>query len=157
VSALAYYPCVQTGFANHRKQGGKRKPRPQGQVAGAFGVSWGRYCLSASGHRRPQSGWVCAGGMAAWQRSNFSTGYVQWGSIQTTVSLWTGGNLDRAGVSPNKSGAGGLVIAMGRKVQRELERKGFPHLRIVHPAARGTIRKKERYAAHLRAVLGKGR
>jgi hypothetical protein len=70
------------------------------------------------------------------------------------VNWWERGSRRRVTEQVRR---GGLVIAMGRKVQRELERKGFPHLRIVHPAARGAIRNKERYAEHVRAVLGKGR
>jgi hypothetical protein len=52
---------------------------------------------------------------------------------------------------------GGLVVAMGRQVQRALEKKGVTYLGIVHPAARGSIRKKERYSEHIRDVLGEGK
>jgi len=51
--------------------------------------------------------------------------------------------------------AGWLIIGMGAKVQRELRRCGIPHYALVHPAARGAIRKKHRYAAHVRGVLGR--
>ncbi len=50
--------------------------------------------------------------------------------------------------------AGSTVIGMGRKVQAALEKAGIGHLALVHPAARGAIRKKERYKAHVREVLG---
>jgi hypothetical protein len=46
------------------------------------------------------------------------------------------------------------VIAMGRKVHKALEQAGISHYTIVHPAARGKIRNKKRYARHVRDVLG---
>ena len=48
---------------------------------------------------------------------------------------------------------GGLVVGMGRKVQRELEKKGVAYLGIIHPAARGAIRKKGVYRDHIRSAL----
>ncbi len=45
------------------------------------------------------------------------------------------------------------VVAMGRRVQEVLDFHGIKHLEIVHPAARGKIRRKDRYAAHLRETL----
>jgi hypothetical protein len=47
----------------------------------------------------------------------------------------------------------GIVIGMGQVVQRALTEAGVTHFPMVHPAARGRIRKKERYAAHVRGVL----
>lgn len=48
---------------------------------------------------------------------------------------------------------GFIVVAMGRKVAAYLEGQGLPHLQIVHPAARGLIRKKERYCRHVHSIL----
>jgi hypothetical protein len=48
---------------------------------------------------------------------------------------------------------GFVVVGMGDLVCRELKRAGIPHLKLVHPAARGAIRKTERYRAHVREVL----
>lgn len=45
------------------------------------------------------------------------------------------------------------VVAMGLKVSKVLQGLAVPHRTIVHPAARGAIRKKERYAKHLRDTL----
>jgi hypothetical protein len=45
------------------------------------------------------------------------------------------------------------IVAMGKKVQRELTRRRIPHIPIVHPAARGKIRLKSNYAAHVAAAL----
>jgi hypothetical protein len=47
----------------------------------------------------------------------------------------------------------GPIVAMGRKVQREMTCRGLSHFAMTHPAARGLIRKKERYIAHVRRTL----
>lgn len=49
---------------------------------------------------------------------------------------------------------GVTVVAMGEKVSAVLHRENIPHIRIVHPAARGKIRKRERYHAHIKETLG---
>ena len=49
--------------------------------------------------------------------------------------------------------AGHRIVALGRLVQRALTRAGIPHLQLTHPAARGAIRRKSTYQAHVRAVL----
>jgi len=48
----------------------------------------------------------------------------------------------------------GPVIAMGRKVERELKRNNISHHYIHHPAARGKIRIIENYKAHVREQIG---
>jgi uracil-DNA glycosylase len=48
---------------------------------------------------------------------------------------------------------GAVVVALGRLVERELQRRAIPHRPMVHPAARGKIRKRERYVEHVRTVL----
>lgn len=48
---------------------------------------------------------------------------------------------------------GTTIVAMGRKVQRELSRRGIVHTFMVHPAARGAIRLKQNYAAEVGRVL----
>lgn len=55
---------------------------------------------------------------------------------------------DRAGVT---------IVAMGRPVQAVLTRAGVAHLRLIHPAARGSIRARSAYQAHVAAVLGSPR
>ena len=81
---------------------------------------------------------------------------------QRYVNLWS-----RPGVGPIKDyvdvsalvyiaesiAMGYTVIGMGQLVSKELARRAITHLLIVHPAARGAIRKKERYAAHVGSVL----
>lgn len=54
-------------------------------------------------------------------------------------------------VAASRSGA--TVVALGRLVQRELARAGVPHRSLIHPAARGAIRRRAVYHAHVRAVL----
>jgi hypothetical protein len=45
------------------------------------------------------------------------------------------------------------VVAMGGKVQRALADLGILFRAMVHPAARGRIRRKDRYTRHVRTVL----
>ena len=49
--------------------------------------------------------------------------------------------------------AGLTIVALGRHVAQALDTAGIPHLRLVHPAARGPLRKTARYCAHVRATL----
>lgn len=49
---------------------------------------------------------------------------------------------------------GFIVIAMGKKVQQRLREEKIEYVPIVHPAARGKIRKRNRYVAHVRQKLG---
>lgn len=49
---------------------------------------------------------------------------------------------------------GHTVVGLGRRVQRVLDQAGIEHLPLYHPAARGAIRKTERYQAHVADVLG---
>jgi hypothetical protein len=50
--------------------------------------------------------------------------------------------------------AGQPVVALGAKVARQLGRASIPHRQLVHPAARGAIRGRGRYRAHVLQVLG---
>lgn len=45
------------------------------------------------------------------------------------------------------------IVGMGAIVCQQLVQAGIPHLQMIHPAARGAIRKKERYTAHVASVL----
>lgn len=49
---------------------------------------------------------------------------------------------------------GMIVVGMGRIVQAALDRAGVIHRGLVHPAARGAIRARSTYRAHLARVLG---
>jgi hypothetical protein len=48
---------------------------------------------------------------------------------------------------------GHTIVALGQKVSRALSKCRIAHLRLVHPAARGSIRKKSRYQEHVAAQL----
>lgn len=48
----------------------------------------------------------------------------------------------------------GPIIAMGRKVERELKKNQIDHYYIHHPAARGKIRIIENYKKHVRDQIG---
>ena len=50
-------------------------------------------------------------------------------------------------------GQGWLVIGMGKKAQQALTLFGIPHRPMIHPAARGKIRRRELYHAHVAGVL----
>jgi len=46
-----------------------------------------------------------------------------------------------------------VVIALGDKVSKGLDNHAIKHYKMVHPAARGKIRKKENYIKHTREIL----
>lgn len=48
------------------------------------------------------------------------------------------------------------LVALGRRVEAALARDGLPHRALIHPAARGAIRRRDRYQAHVAAVLAAG-
>ena len=49
----------------------------------------------------------------------------------------------------------GPRFAMGRVVQEAMTKAGIQHIPIVHPAARGRIRKKELYNKHIKEAVEK--
>ena len=46
-----------------------------------------------------------------------------------------------------------IVVAMGKKVGNFFDKNSIHHIKLIHPAARGNIRKKENYIAHVRERL----
>jgi hypothetical protein len=48
---------------------------------------------------------------------------------------------------------GGTIVGLGRKVQHVLTQAGIPFRAMVHPAARGRIRQRALYQAHVAEVL----
>jgi hypothetical protein len=48
---------------------------------------------------------------------------------------------------------GEAIVAMGRKVHIQLEKLDIPHKEMVHPAARGKIRKTSLYREHVKETL----
>lgn len=53
------------------------------------------------------------------------------------------------------AGTGARIVALGRRVQAALTRAGVAHVGLVHPAARGAIRARAAYQAHVAAALGR--
>jgi hypothetical protein len=50
--------------------------------------------------------------------------------------------------------AGGVtIVGMGAVVGAWLDRQGIAHRKLIHPAARGAIRRRDRYQEHVAAVL----
>lgn len=47
-----------------------------------------------------------------------------------------------------------IYVALGQRVSRELTRLKIKHVALVHPAARGRIRKRHRYHRHVKTTLG---
>jgi hypothetical protein len=52
-----------------------------------------------------------------------------------------------------KQTSGSVLVALGKRVSGQLEFFGVDHVALVHPAARGKIRKRERYHAHVKKTL----
>ena len=48
----------------------------------------------------------------------------------------------------------GVIIAMGRKVERELKKNHIDHEFIYHPATRGAVRAIEKYKQHVKEQIG---
>jgi hypothetical protein len=48
----------------------------------------------------------------------------------------------------------GIVIGMGRKVERELKKHQIEHEFIYHPATRGAVRNIEKYKNHVKERIG---
>lgn len=78
---------------------------------------------------------------------------------QTFCNLWTDDVVPKitrwrvSQIRKHSSDAGTVVVAMGKKVSAELARRAIPHTAIVHPAARGRIRKRHRYIKHVTSTL----
>jgi len=48
----------------------------------------------------------------------------------------------------------GIIIAMGRKVEKELKKYQIKHEFIFHPATRGEVRNIEKYKQHVKDRIG---
>lgn len=48
----------------------------------------------------------------------------------------------------------GIVVAMGRKVEKELKKHQIEHEFIYHPATRGEVRNIEKYKNHVKERIG---
>lgn len=61
--------------------------------------------------------------------------------------------VDGASVRKLLAATGCVIVAMGKRVAGELAKRGIVHTPIVHPAARGKIRRRDRYIAHVCEAL----
>lgn len=48
----------------------------------------------------------------------------------------------------------GVIVAMGRKVEKELKKHQIQHEFIYHPATRGAVRNIEKYKQHVKERIG---
>ena len=72
------------------------------------------------------------------------------------LNLWTDDGRERREVViylRHKACQGHAIVAMGRTVQTRLRTLGVPCVPMIHPAARGPIRARARYQAHVAEVL----
>lgn len=76
--------------------------------------------------------------------------------VHTYVNLWTDPPLAATVTAHRKAtlrATDKLIVALGKKVSDELLRLKIDHVALIHPAARGKIRGRGRYAKHVRKVL----
>lgn len=69
-------------------------------------------------------------------------------------NLWTDASppiipISRVRMLRARRDEGVVIIALGKKVSIELTKREIDHVALVHPAARGKIRKRARYVAHV--------
>lgn len=62
-------------------------------------------------------------------------------------------NVFEDGIDPIKS-FDGIIVAMGRKVEKELKKHQIRHEFIYHPATRGSVRNIEKYKEHVKERIG---
>lgn len=76
------------------------------------------------------------------------------------VNLWTDNVIplitwSKVQLIMRHAGDGRIIVALGKKVSEQLAKRGIVHVALVHPAARGKIRKRETYHAHVKSKLEK--
>ena len=67
-------------------------------------------------------------------------------------NLFIEGQIDKQALNRVRCGRY-PIVAMGRRVENALNRYGVIHTPMVHPAARGEIRKTENYQDHVREII----
>jgi hypothetical protein len=78
------------------------------------------------------------------KRCEFTNAYHDDGREDTGLIWWV--NVAHA--------RGDRVVALGQRASRRLQLLGVEHVVLIHPAARGAIRLRERYHRHVKDVLG---
>jgi hypothetical protein len=80
----------------------------------------------------------------------------------TFLNLWSVPGLKRPGRPPRRevlrslrraNREGQRIVALGSIVAKELARLAIPHVPLRHPAARGKMRRRDPYEAHVRERL----
>ena len=67
-------------------------------------------------------------------------------------NLFIEGQIDKQALNRVRCGRY-PIVAMGRRVENALNRYGVIHTPMVHPAARGEIRKTENFQDHVREII----
>jgi hypothetical protein len=80
---------------------------------------------------------------------HYGQGYVCW-NLFDDQGRWSQTHLD--GIR-DCAASGWQIVALGRVVARALRAAHIPHVALVHPAARGRIRQRARYQAHVASIL----
>jgi hypothetical protein len=113
---------------------------------------------SGSGARPPRSGSACAGLAGGAPRAPSTPRGAPSGSTRRPRSTPTSSPIPPPGRAQRHAVAalGVPLVALGRRVEAALARDGLPHRFLIHPAARGAIRRRDRYQAHVAAVLTAG-
>lgn len=77
---------------------------------------------------------------------------------QQYVNLWSDTDVitwERVEWLRMRYAEGATIVALGKRVGSQLVKLEIEHVALVHPAARGRIRKRERYIAHVSEKLGR--
>lgn len=64
-------------------------------------------------------------------------------------NLWSDDGILQKSVIEDLKNTDLKIVGMGEKVSKELEKYNIHFTQIIHPAARGSIRKRENYIRHL--------
>jgi hypothetical protein len=72
--------------------------------------------------------------------------------LQIFANLFVGDRVNHT-ILKSIRGSRVPVVAMGKRVQDALAKRRIDFIPIVHPAARGTIRRKDRYIQHIKESL----
>lgn len=72
---------------------------------------------------------------------------------QKFVNLWTDSGRLTPGIQELLKKSPYTIVAMGRKVEMQLQEWKIKHIFIFHPASRGVLRQKNRYSKHVSRVL----
>jgi hypothetical protein len=99
-------------------------------------------------------GRVCAGTLhRALEEAGVAPEEQRWLNLWSAPGLGTPQEPAQTDAVKEAAREGLVVVALGRRVARTLQQAEVPHRVMIHPAARGAIRARERYHAHVREVI----